>query len=182
MPAEVEDHLPPVEHRIADQPDAMEQEQAEELAESGEDVLSDITLTEKQMNNVQETEVLGAPGLAENSESVEAELPVPVVTRSGRTGKILKRYRDYVCCEVKNDVTQELGLSVGIHLIPDVDVSGDGKLSLLAAALDYQPQREIQSFVTKQRSSEVNYKMDPRSYIDRDVKTRDDQRTEYGSM
>ena len=138
VPAEIEDHLLPIEPQIADQSDAMEQKQAEELAESGEEeALSDITLTEKQMNYVKETGVLDAPGPAENSESVEAEFPASVVTRSGEMGKIPEQFRDYVCSGVKNIVSQELGPSAGIHSIPDVNVSVDDKSSPLATALEY---------------------------------------------
>ena len=183
IPAEVADHLHPVEHQMIDQPDTMEQGQAEELTESVfEDALSDITLTEEQMDNVEETGVLGAPGPAENTESVETELPAPVVIRSGQTSKVPEQFRDYICSEVKDSATQALIPSAGVHLIPDADIAKIDKSSPLAAALEYQPQREIRSFVNKQRNSKVNYKIDLEAILTEMLcRTRDNQWIEYGS-
>ena len=48
-----------------------------------------------------------------------------------------------------------------MHLIPDVDIVETGKSFPLAATLEYQPQREIWSAVSEQRSSKElqKYKM-----------------------
>ena len=85
IPAKLDNHLPPIEHQIAEQPNAIEPEPAEELAESvEEDALSDVTLTEERMANIEETGALGAPRLTEITESVNTELPTQSVTRSGQ--------------------------------------------------------------------------------------------------
>ena len=56
IPTEIENHLPTVEYQAEGQTDVMEPEQAEKLAENiEEDALSDITLTEEQTANVEET-------------------------------------------------------------------------------------------------------------------------------
>ena len=85
IPVKLDNHLPPTEHQIAEQPNAIKPEPAEELAEWVEkDALSDVTLTEERMANVEETGVLGVPGLTENTESVNTKLPTLSVTQSGR--------------------------------------------------------------------------------------------------
>ena len=75
---------------------------------------------------------------------METELPAPYVTRSGRTSKVPERFRDYICSEVKDNVTQEFRPSTGVHLIPDADIDETDQLSPLAAVLEYQPRREVQ--------------------------------------
>ena len=71
------------------------------------------------MADIEETGALGAPGLTEITESVNTDLPTQSVTRSGRVSKVPERFRDYICSEVKDNVTHELRPSTGVHLIPD---------------------------------------------------------------
>ena len=84
IPVKLDSHLPSIKHQIAEQPNAIEPESAEELVESvEEDALSDVTLTEERMANTEEMGVLGVPGLTEGTESVNTELPTQSVTRTG---------------------------------------------------------------------------------------------------
>ena len=108
IPVELDNHLPPIERQIAEQPNAIEQEQAEELTDNGEeDAWSDTTLVEKDIDEIPETGDVGVPGVAENTEPMKEELPAPVTTRYGRTSKMPKCFGDYICNEVRSNLTQE---------------------------------------------------------------------------
>ena len=160
VPAELEDHLPPMECQIAEQPDAIEQEQAGELAESGEeDALSDTTLVDENFNDISETGDVRAPGLAGNLEPVEKELPAPVTTRSGRISKFPERFRDYICNEAENDLTQKLDESVGAQRTPELDVADYSKSSFFVATLGYL-RRKARSFVQEQEKNKFDLRLD----------------------
>ena len=147
IPVELDNHLPPIERQMTGQPSAIEQEQAEELTNNGEeDASSDTTLVEEDIDEIPETGDVGAPGVAENTESIEGELPAPVTTRYGRTIKMPKRFGDYICNEVKSDLTQELDESEGAQHTPELDMADHGESSPLAATLGYL-RRDVQPLV-----------------------------------
>ena len=76
------------------------------MTDNGEgDASSDTTLVEEDIDEIPETGDVGAPGVAENIEPIEEELLAPVTTRYGRTIKMTKRFGDYICNEVKSDLT-----------------------------------------------------------------------------
>ena len=70
-----------MECQIAEQPDAIEQEQDGKLAESREeDALSDTNLTKENIYDIPQTGDIGAPGAARNIEPIEEELNASVIT------------------------------------------------------------------------------------------------------
>ena len=68
---------------------------------------------------------------------MNTELPASFVTRSGRKSKVPEQFRDYICSEVKDSVTQEPRPSAGMHLIPDADIGKTDKSSSLVATIGY---------------------------------------------
>ena len=107
------------------------------------------------MANVEEMGDLGVPGQTENTESVNTELPTQSVTRSGRVSKVPERFRDYICSEVKDSVTQKPRPSADVHLIPDADIAETDELSFHAATLRYL-RLGVQPLVQKQGKTNVD--------------------------
>ena len=124
-----------------------------------EDTSSDTTLVEEDIDEIPETRDVGAPGVAENTEPIEEELPAPVTTRYGRTIKMPKRFGDYICNEVKSDLTQELDESEGAQHTPELDMADHGESSPLAATLGYL-RRDVQLLVQEQEKNKVDLWMD----------------------
>ena len=65
---------------------------------------------------------------------------------SGKISKTPARFRDYVCSEVRNQITQELTSHTGTHWTP---AHSEGELTPLAVALGYQQRREFPPFISE---------------------------------